>query len=87
MSELKTPSDEQPDVLSFEIMAAILRLSIKIPCSLKTTVAKPWHNLKVGATQAWHDQMVTTNNNRSILKVAAAKSIFIFLNIFPPELT
>jgi hypothetical protein len=68
-------------------MAAILRLSIKIPCNPKIAAAKPWHTLKIGATQAWHDQMVTNNNNRSILKVAAAKSIFIFLNIFPPELT
>jgi hypothetical protein len=68
-------------------MAAIFGLLIKMPCNPKITAAKPWHNLKVGANQAWHDQMVTTNKNRSILRVAAAKSVFIFLNIFPPELT
>jgi hypothetical protein len=71
-------------VLSFETVAAILRLPIEMPCNPKIRAAKPWYNLKVGATQAWHDQMVTANNNRCKSKVTAAKSIFIFWNMFPP---
>jgi hypothetical protein len=86
MGGIITLSASQPVVSTCKIVAVILFLSIRRPRNPEAIAAKTWLSLKVGATQMWDDQMVKAKNSWSNLNVTATTLIWIFLNIFPPEL-